>query len=312
MRKLRPLSPHNLPLPFLLSLCLTVASATPLRAQAQEANQISTAGAVVLDRVIAIVNGQVLLESDVEEEQKLSVLEPFHNRGQAETLQEAARHLILRTLVLEQMQEQDQPTTVSAKQAEQELTEMRAAMTDCAPENCKSQQGWETFLKQHKMTEAEALERAGQRMAIERFIDLRFRAGIRITREEAQQYYDHTLLPNMRRYEHDHQPPAFATLERRIRQLLLEQRVNVMIEQWLKNLMAQGSVQILVPEYKYWIIPNTGSEPNQNTQQNAPQNPNQSTGQSPNQNGDQNGDQKTGPGTNQTAAPNTGTRSEAQ
>lgn len=251
-----------------LVLSLSAATLTPAL-QAQTENSAPTqskattpdlSNAVVLDRVIAIVNGQVLLESDVEEEQKLSVLEPFRNRGQMESLKEAARRLILRTLVLEQMQEQNQSTSVRPQQAEQQLTQMREAMSDCAPYNCKSQEGWQDFLKQHNMTEQEALERAGQRMAIERFIDLRFRAGIRITRQEARGYYDHTLLPNMQKYEHGHVPPTFDAIEPRIRQFLLEQRVNVMIEQWLKNLIQQGSVQILLPEYAQgWAIENSGS-----------------------------------------------------
>jgi len=202
---------------------------------------------VILDRVVAIVNGQVLLQSDVDEEQRLAALEPLRNTGSAETLDEAARHLILRTLVLEQMKEQDQPTTVSTAAAERGLAEMRATMTQCAPYSCTSQKGWSLFLKKHGITEQEALERWSQRMAIERFINLRFRAGIHITQKAIQEYYDQTLAPEMKR--RGQQPPPLAEVRSRIRQLLLERQVNVMIGDWLKSLKAEGSVQILVPAY---------------------------------------------------------------
>jgi len=202
---------------------------------------------VVLDRVIAIVNGQVLLQSDVDEERRLSALEPLRNSGGPETMDEAARHLILRTLVLEQMKEQDQPTTVSQKWTQRGLAELRGTMTQCGPYPCTSQEGWAYFLKQHGLTEGEAEARWSQRMAIERFIDLRFRAGIHITREEIATYYRQKLTPAMEK--HGQHPPPLDEVKGRIRQLLLEQHVNSMIGEWLRSLKAEGSVQILVPGY---------------------------------------------------------------
>ena len=91
-------------------VCLmALLSSATMRAQNQTAPQAETKTAaspasagspVVLDRVIAIVNGQVLLQSDVDEEQRLSALEPLRTARGQETLNDAARHLILRTLVL--------------------------------------------------------------------------------------------------------------------------------------------------------------------------------------------------------------------
>ncbi len=210
-------------------------------------NSAASGSPVVLDRVIAIVNGQVLLQSDVEEERRLSALEPLRNSAGPETMDEAARHLILRTLVLEQMKEQDQPTTVSQQRTERGLMEMRSTMTQCTPYECTSAKGWSLFLKKHGITESEALARWSQRMAIEHFIDLRFRAGIHITRDEIQKYYDQKLTPQME--QRGQQPPPLEQVRGRIRQLLLEQHVNSMIGDWLKSLKAEGSVQILVPGY---------------------------------------------------------------
>ncbi|HCT61376.1 MULTISPECIES: hypothetical protein [Acidobacterium] len=213
----------------------------------QGSNAAASGSPVVLDRVIAIVNGQVLLQSDVDEERRLSALEPLRNSAGPESIDQAARHLILRTLVLEQMKEQDQPTTVSQKWTQRGLTELRGTMTRCAPYSCTSQEGWALFLKKHGLTEGEAEARWSQRMAIERFIDLRFRAGIHITREQIDTYYEKTLTPAMaKRGQH---PPPLDEVKGRIHQLLLEQHVNSMIGDWLKSLKAEGSVQILVPAY---------------------------------------------------------------
>uniref|UniRef100_A0A7V4XRJ1 Peptidylprolyl isomerase n=1 Tax=Acidobacterium capsulatum TaxID=33075 RepID=A0A7V4XRJ1_9BACT len=223
------------------------AQAKPQTVASAEKQTAAKGNVVVLDRVIAIVNGQVLLQSDVDEERRLSALEPLRNSAGLETMDQAAQHLILRTLVLEQMKEQDQPTTVSQKWTQRGLAELRATMTNCGPYSCRSQQGWDFFLKKHGITEGEAEARWSQRMAIERFIDLRFRAGIHITREQIDQYYQKTLTPAMeKRGQH---PPQLDAVKGRIRQLLLEQHVNSMIGDWLKSLKSEGSVQILVPGY---------------------------------------------------------------
>jgi hypothetical protein len=219
----------------------------PMRAQAAAAAPAVSGRPVVLDRAVAIVNGQVLLQSDVDEERRLSALEPLRSSAGEESMDQAAQHLILRTLVLEQMKEQDQPMTVSQKWTQRGLTELRGTMTQCAPYSCTSQKGWSLFLKKHGLTEGEAEARWSQRMAIERFINLRFRAGIHITRQDVEAYYKEKLTPAMeKRGEH---PPAMDQVQGRIRQLLLEQHVNSMIGDWLKSLKAEGSVQILVPGY---------------------------------------------------------------
>jgi hypothetical protein len=209
--------------------------------------QATSGQPIVLDRVIAIVNNEVLLQSDVDQEQRLAALSPLAvPRGQ-DTQAEAARRLIRRTLVLEQMKLQDQPTSVSQADAERGLQELRATLHGCAPYSCSSQQGWNNFLKDHDITQKEALERWSQRLAIEKFINLRFRAGIHITSAEVSAYYNHTLIPALR--ENQVPVPPLKQVASRIEQLLLEQHVNFMISQWLQSLRAEGSVQILVPAY---------------------------------------------------------------
>ena len=202
---------------------------------------------VVLDRVIAIVNGEVLLQSDVDQEKRLAVLSPLHVSASSNTDVAAAHRLIRRTLMLEQMQQQGQPTTVSKTEAEKGLQQLRATLHGCAPESCSSQQAWTKFLHKHGITEQEAIERWSQRMAIENFINLRFRAGIHITPKQISTYYNHTLVPALE--DNSIPVPPLKEVSSRIQQLLLAEHVNAMISQWLKSLRQEGSVQILVPAY---------------------------------------------------------------
>jgi len=86
-----------------------------------------------------------------------------------------------------------------------------------------------------------------QRLAILRFIDLRFRSGIRIPNEEIDAYYKKSILPVYERQ--NEKPPTLSEISERIREVLLQQHVNGLLQDWLKSLRDEGSVQILDPAY---------------------------------------------------------------
>jgi peptidyl-prolyl cis-trans isomerase SurA len=231
----------------LAALLATAAIAAPAQTTPQTAAKATNGKPVLLDKVIAIVNGQVLLQSDVDQEKRLAVLSPLTIPNGQNTDVAAAHRLIRRTLMLEQMEQQGQPTTVSRADAEKGLKELRAALHLCTPYSCSTQKGWDEFLKDHDITEQEALERWSQRMAIENFINLRFRTGIHISQNEISTYYNGTLVPALQ--ASNVSVPPLKQVSSRIEQLLLEQHVNTLIAEWLQSLRAEGSVQILVPAY---------------------------------------------------------------
>ena len=80
-------------------------------------------------------------------------------------------------------------------------------------------------------------------MEVLRFIEQRFRTGIKITPEEIQAYYTKTMLPEYARQ--NTKAPPLDTLSDRIQEVLLEQRVSGMLGDWLKSLRAQVSVVVL-------------------------------------------------------------------
>ena len=84
-------------------------------------------------------------------------------------------------------------------------------------------------------------------MAVLRFIEQRFRAGIRITPEEIQQYYRETLLPH---YSNAADAPPLDRLSPRIQEILLQQQVNTLMNDWLKSLQDQGQVEVLDPSLR--------------------------------------------------------------
>ena len=212
---------------------------------------------MLLDRAVAVINGQVILASDVREQQRFAAFLPLSAPGGGFTPMEAMRQIVNRTLLLDQMAEQEilPPPTVS--EVQQEIAELRKHIPACG-QSCETQEGWQRFLKAQGMTEAELRRYWKQRMTILDFIRVRFQTGIRITQPEIESYYKEKLVPEFDARKLP--PPTLATVSGRIEEVLLQQHVNVLLEDYLRSLKDTGSVLILDPQYNSLGSP-SGSSP---------------------------------------------------
>jgi len=206
--------------------------------------QPNPAQPVVLDRVVAVVNNQPILLSDVDDAIRLSALDPPSEEGPL-TPQRALDELIGRALIRQQMRREEiAAATPTPAEVEARLSEIRAELPECEKENCATQQGWEAFLAAHDLTAERVEVYLRHRMEILRFIEQRFRQGIRVSPQQVETYYHDTLLPQ---YAPGVQPPRLETVAPRIEEILLQQQVNALFDDWLKNLREQGDVEVLDP-----------------------------------------------------------------
>ena len=205
------------------------------------------AGAVQLDHVVAAIGTNVILQSDVFQEMRFSALEPLQVVAGENTPDRALRRLIDRTLILEQMKQQQLAVTTPDEQVAKAIEELRRQIPVCRQYQCETDQGWENFLRAHDLTPQMVEQRWSQRMAILRFIDLRFRAGIRVSSNQIAQYYQKTLLPALAK-EHEPAPPLDA-VSSRIQEILLQQQVSGLFQDWLSSLRDEGNIRIVDPAY---------------------------------------------------------------
>jgi peptidyl-prolyl cis-trans isomerase SurA len=153
--------------------------------------------------------------------------------------------LIDRDLILQQLQLQPQSPITDAE-VDAELAVLRKSIPECAVDHCETDAGWESFVADQGFTLEELRDRWRERMEVLRFIEQRFRMGIRIAQPEIDEYYKKTLLPQ---YEKQGATsPAEDSVADRIQEILLQQQVNSLLDEWLKTLRAQGSVRILRAE----------------------------------------------------------------
>jgi len=195
-----------------------------------------------IDRIIAIVNGQIILQSDLDEEIRFAKLQPYR-LGTGKTLREQAMsRLIDRTLILQQQQGMGLAAITDAE-VDAAIVDLRKDLPACAHASCETDEGWTKFLAGVGFTPEEVRDRWRIRLAVLRFIEQRFRAGIRISEAQVEEFYKNTMLPQYAQQKV--QPPPLETISARIEQVLLEQQVSLLLDQWLKTLREQGSVRIL-------------------------------------------------------------------
>jgi hypothetical protein len=208
---------------------------------------------VTLDRVVAVVNERAILASDLSDEIRLSVLEPNARNSGNETPQAALQRLISRSLIRQQIREEDAQTIrPTADEVATRIADLRKNLPICLLENCTSDAGWSAFLMEHGLTQRRVELYMRARLEILRFIEMRFRQGIRIPQEDIQAYYDKTLLPQ---YPAGEKAPPLAQVAPRIEEILLQERVSALFTGWLDNLRKQGEVEVLDPTLEATATP---------------------------------------------------------
>ena len=200
---------------------------------------------VVLDRVVAVVNRRVILSSDLDDEIQLSVLEPHRSDEGTMTRPRALEQLISRALIEQQIREEDaQAAEPAPDEVAARLHEIRTVLPACVRADCASEDGWKAFLAQHGLTPPRVETYMRHRLEILRFIEQRFRQGIQISQLQIAAYYNDILMPQ---YAPGETTPKLDQVAPRIEEILLEQQVNVLFDDWLDNLRKQGDVEILDP-----------------------------------------------------------------
>ena len=207
---------------------------------ANEAPQ--AAGAVQIDRVVAIVNDDLILESDVDEERRMAAFLPYSDPAGSFSRPKAIERLIDRDLIQQQASVQPQKPITDAEVVAN-LQDVRKDILACKEYKCETDAGWQKFLADHGFTEAELTKRWRERMETLQFIEDRFRQGIRIPDADVKDYYTKTLLPQ---YAERHATaPKLDSISDRIREILLQRQVGALLDDWLKALRASGSVRMV-------------------------------------------------------------------
>jgi peptidyl-prolyl cis-trans isomerase SurA len=193
----------------------------------------------IVDRVVAIVNDHVVLQSDWEEEISW---EAFLNAKASDAFTSADRKGALDRLIdRELLREQVRPSEPAPHdQVAAHVAEVRKLHPGAA-----SDEGWQSVLKKNGLTQAALEKRIGEEIQLMSSVEARLRPSIQIDQHAVESYYHDDLLPKLKK--EGSREVALPEVFGRIKDLLAEQRLNQLLSGWLASLRAGSRIQTFAP-----------------------------------------------------------------
>ena len=195
------------------------------------------APAQVVDRMVAVVNKHVILESELDQATRVEFL---LQRKPIATLTAADRVAMLDRLIERSLLDQQIMNPGMLDPTPQELAakvkEVRAGIPAAGTDA-----QWKVLLSSYGLTQEDLEEQLTDQVRILRFIDLRFRGLVRVDTSAIETYYQQTFLPEVRR--RNAPEPKLEEVSDKIEQILIEQRIDELLNNWLKTLRAQAHIE---------------------------------------------------------------------
>jgi parvulin-like peptidyl-prolyl isomerase len=191
----------------------------------------------VIERVVATVNGQPILQSDWDEEFRY---EAFMNRKPLESLTVQDRKQALDRVIDQELLRQQIKGSEFEEASAQEPRDRIAELRKQFPE-VKDDAGWKTKLEQYGMTEQDLTRHIALQLQLTRLITARLRPNVHIDSSSIETYYREKLLPQLRQSGVKNVP--LVEVSPKIEELLAQQRVNELLAGWLHDLRAQSEIR---------------------------------------------------------------------
>jgi hypothetical protein len=192
--------------------------------------------AEVVDRIVAVVNKQVILQSELEQTLHVEFLlqgKPL-NKVTGPEQQTVLEQLIDRDL-LEQQSMHPELLNPTAEELAAHMREVRAQL------GATDNERWQALLASYGVTEQDVEEQVSSQLRILKFVDRRFRALAQIDRTAINAYYQEKLLPQLRK---QNAPlPPLNEVAPKIEKILAEQRIDELLSSWLQTLRSQSHIQ---------------------------------------------------------------------
>jgi hypothetical protein len=199
------------------------------------------ARAQVVDRMVAVVNRHVILESELDQATRVEFLLQAKS---IERLTYADRTAVMERLIDRSLLDQQIVNPAMLDPAPEEVKAKIEEVREGIP-GASSDQRWKAILDGYGLTQQDVEEQLGSQFRILRFIDLRFRGLVRVDKEAIAAYYQDHFLPEVRR--RNASEPKLSEVSDKIEQILAEQRIDDLLNSWLKTLRAQAHIERMLP-----------------------------------------------------------------
>jgi peptidyl-prolyl cis-trans isomerase SurA len=199
--------------------------------------QLAWAGEV-LDRIVATVNGRIILQSDWDDALCYEAL--LSGRSLSEFTTDERRAVLDRLIDQELLREQMKAADfqhVSAADAASQVAVARAQYPQAA-----SAAGWKSLLRRYHLTEQDLAAHLQRQMDVMRLVDAHLRPAVQIDSKTVEAYYRNKFVPQLRQSGAKEVP--LSDVSSKIREVLTQEKVSELLVAWLQALRSEGEVRL--------------------------------------------------------------------
>ena len=207
----------------------------------------------VIDRIVALVNGQPVLLSDWQDRVRYDAMLDQRPLDQItpEQQQDALQQVIDQQLVEQQIRGRTVPPP-GKEEIQSRVAELRHDIpgASTSPGNASpgasSDDAWQSLLRQYGFTEDQVVALLEAQIRMVHFVTAEITPGVRVENQSVLAYYRQNLVPKLRK---SGQPiPALEDVSADIRQILLQQKAGELLQEWLQTLRNQSEIRMLIQE----------------------------------------------------------------
>ncbi len=185
----------------------------------------------VIDRIVATVNGQIILQSDWDDELAYEAFiagKPLQQTT-PEDRKASLDRLIDHELLRQQIAPNDPQFEINPETLESKLQEVRKQFP-----GGETDQIWQALLARYNLSADLVKSHVAMQIKILRLIDEHLVPNVQVEQKSIEDYYNQTFLPQVRKA--GAKEPSLVEVTPQIRELLTQQKLNDGLKEWLQNL----------------------------------------------------------------------------
>jgi peptidyl-prolyl cis-trans isomerase SurA len=192
----------------------------------------------VIDRIVATVNGHIILQSDWDEALRY---EAFLNGRTLNQFSDEDRRAVLDRLIDQELLGEQMKSAFFQHATESEAAARVADARKQYPE-AATPDGWQAVLSQFRLAENDLVAHVQQQIDLMRLVDAHLRPEVQIDSKTIEAYYRDKFVPQLKQSGSGEVP--LADVVGKIRELLTEEKVNELMDSWLQTLRSESKVSV--------------------------------------------------------------------
>jgi len=196
------------------------------------------ARAEVVDRIVATVNGHIILQSDWDE---ALCYEALLNGRTISQFSDDERRAVFDRLIDQELLGEQMKSALFQHASEAEAA-ARVADARKHYQEAATAEGWQAVLNRFRLTEKDVLIHVQQQIDLMRLVDAHLRPAVQIDNKTIEAYYREKFVPQLK--QNGAGEVALADVSGKIRELLTQEKVSELLVSWLQRSISGPIVRL--------------------------------------------------------------------